>query len=227
MHVPDGFFEGHAAAVSGGIAAGAIVLSGVLARRGGIESRVPFTGLVATTIFAAQMMNFPVGQGVSGHLIGGALAAALLGPARGILASTVVVVTQALLFADGGVTAMGVNVLLLAIVPVLVSWAVIAGLTALLPSRRWALPVAGGIAGAVSVPAAALVFSLLFAWGGSADVPVGALTAQMLGWHSLIGLGEAVATGALVAAVVLVRPDLVAGLRGERPPAHPTAAVPA
>lgn len=217
MHVPDGFLD-----LPTSIATGAVAVIGIsiALRRAPAEfvddRRAPMIGIVATVVFAAQMVNFPVGIGTSGHLMGGALAAVLVGPATAVLCLSVVLIVQAFLFADGGITALGTNITLLAIVTVLVGWFVFRGVIAMLPARRWAI-VAGASAGAlVSVPAASVVFAALFAIGGQAPVPIGGLLAAMVGWHTLIGVGEAIITGLVVSAVLATRPDLVYGTRYAR-----------
>ena len=120
MHIPDGFINPPVA-----IAAGAIAVVGVAvcvrgARRQLDERSAPLAGLTAAFIFAVQMLNFPVAAGTSGHLLGGALAAILIGPYAGALAVTTVLVVQALLFADGGLTALGLNIINMAFVTTVV-----------------------------------------------------------------------------------------------------------
>ena len=170
-------------------------------------------GLVAAFVFATQMLNFPVGAGTSGHLLGGALAAILVGPATGLLCMSVVFLVQALLFADGGITALGTNIDLMGLVTVLVGYGVFRLLQALLPKRLALVAPAAAVSALVSVPAAALGFVGLYAVGGQADIPLGALTTAMVGWHVLIGVGEAAITGLAVASIVAVRPDLVYGAK--------------
>ena len=125
----------------------------------------------------------------------------------------VVLLVQSLLFADGGVTALGTNITLMGIVGVGVGWLVFSLVQRLLPKRVGLVPVTAAVAALVTVPTAALAFVGLYAVGGQAPVPLGALTATMLGWHAVIGIGEAVITGLVVASVVAVRPDLVHGAR--------------
>jgi cobalt/nickel transport system permease protein len=170
-------------------------------------------GLVATFVFAAQMINFPVGAGTSGHLMGGALAAVLVGPWTAVLCLSVVLMVQALLMADGGITALGTNISLIGIVTVAVGWVVFVVLRRVLPQRLGLVAPAAAVGALVSVPVAALVFTGLFAIGGNAPVDLGALVVTMLGWHTVIGIGEAVVTGLVVASVVAARPDLVHGAR--------------
>jgi len=214
VHVPDGFLDAPTS-VATGVAAAAVVgvaLRG--ARRELDDKTAPLTGLVAAFVFAVQMLNFPVGAGTSGHLLGGALAAVLVGPWTAILCMTVVLAVQALFFADGGVTALGTNVTLMGIVTVVVGWVVYRQLLRLLPNRPSSVAVAAFVAALLSVPASALAFVGLYAVGGTAPVPLSALAAAMLGWHVLIGLGEAAITAVTVGSVMAVRPDLVYGARG-------------
>ncbi len=217
MHVPDGFLDA-ATSVGTGAAATAGVAVALRKARAELDERAaPLAGLTAAFVFAAQMINFPVGVGTSGHLMGGALAAVLVGPWTAVLVMSVVLLIQALLFADGGLTALGTNITLIGIVTVAVGWLVARALLAVLP-RRPASVVPAATAGALlSVPAAAAVFVLLYTVGGAASLPLGTLTATMVGWHTLIGVGEALITGLTVSAVVAVRPDLVFAARSLRP----------
>ena len=213
MHVPDGFLDAPTSAVTGVVAVAAVGVALVKARNELDDKTAPMAGLVAAFIFAVQMLNFPVGVGTSGHLMGGALAAVLVGPWTGLLCVSVVLLVQSLLFADGGITALGTNIVLMAVTTVLVGWLVFKLLQVLLPKRMSLVPVEAGIAAFVSVPAAALVFVLLYAVGGTADIPLDTLMTAMFGVHTLIGIGEGVITGLAVGAIVAVRPDLVRGAR--------------
>src|SRR5919107_5990597 len=113
MHVPDGFLDAPTSIATGAVAVAAVGVALRGARRELDDRTAPLAGLVAAFVFAAQMVNFPVGAGTSGHLLGGALAVALVGPWTAVLAISVVLLVQALLFADGGTTALGTNVVLL------------------------------------------------------------------------------------------------------------------
>ncbi|MGW0410802.1 energy-coupling factor ABC transporter permease [Streptomyces collinus] len=216
MHVPDGFIDAPTSAVTGVVAAGALAVSLRGARRELDERTAPLAGLVAAFIFAVQMLNFPVAAGTSGHLLGGALAAILVGPCTGVLCVSVVLLMQGVLFADGGLTALGVNITDMALVTTMVSYAVFRALLAVLPRRRRSVTVASFVAALVSVPAAAVAFTLMYAVGGTTDVAIGKVATAMIGVHVLIGVGEAVITALTVSAVVAVRPDLVHGARGLR-----------
>ncbi|MFE7464546.1 energy-coupling factor ABC transporter permease [Streptomyces sp. NPDC057499] len=214
MHVPDGFIGAPVSAVTGVVAAGAVAVSLRGARRELDERTAPLAGLVAAFIFAVQMLNFPVAAGTSGHLLGGALAAILVGPYTGVLCVTVVLLMQGILFADGGLTALGVNVLDMGVVTVVVAYALFRGLLKVLPRTRRSVTVASFVSALVSVPAAAVAFTLVYWAGGTTDIPIGKVFTAMVGVHVLIGIGEALITALTVGAVIAVRPDLVHGARG-------------
>ncbi|MBO7937838.1 energy-coupling factor ABC transporter permease [Streptomyces sp. S9] len=217
MHVPDGFINAPTSAVAGVVAAGAIAVSLRGARRELDDRTAPLAGLVAAFIFAVQMLNFPVAAGTSGHLLGGALAAILVGPFTGVLCVSVVLLMQGILFADGGLTALGVNITVMAGVTTVVAYAVFRGLLKVLPRSRRSVTAASFTAALLSVPAAALAFTLIYWIGGTTDIPIGKVATAMVGVHVLIGIGEAVITALTVGAVIAVRPDLVHGARGLTP----------
>ncbi|MEU8870255.1 energy-coupling factor ABC transporter permease [Streptomyces javensis] len=214
MHVPDGFIDAPVSVATGVVAAGAVAVSLRGARRELDERTAPLAGLVAAFIFAVQMLNFPVAAGTSGHLLGGALAAILVGPYTGVLCVSVVLLMQGVLFADGGLTALGVNITDMALVTTVVAYALFRAIVKLAPHRRRTVTVASFVAALISVPAAAVAFTAIYALGGTADVAIGKVFAAMVGVHVLIGIGEAAITALTVGAVVAVRPDLVYGARG-------------
>ncbi|WP_171166743.1 energy-coupling factor ABC transporter permease [Streptomyces sp. I05A-00742] len=218
MHVPDGFIDLQTSLAAGAAATAAVVVALRGARRELNEGAAPLAGLVAAFIFAVQMLNFPVAAGTSGHLLGGALAAVLVGPYTGMLCVTVVLLTQSFLFADGGLTALGVNVTDMAVTTTLVGYGLFRALLAILPRGPRSVTVAAFAGALVSVPAAACAFTVLYALGGTTDVAVGTVFAAMTGVHVLIGVGEAVITALTVGAVLAVRPDLVHGARGTARP---------
>lgn len=213
MHVPDGFLDVQTSLATAAVAAVAVALALRGSRRELDDRAAPLAGLVATFVFAAQMVTFPVAAGTSGHLLGGALAAVLVGARTATLCLTVVLLVQTLLFADGGLTALGTNVTLLGVVAVWTGYAVFHLALAALPRRVGSVPLAAGIGAFVSVPAAALALTGLFALGGTAPVDVATLGAAMAAVHALIGIGEAVLTALVVSSVVALRPDLVHGAR--------------
>lgn len=214
MHVPDGFINAPVSVATGVIAVAAIAISVRGARRELNERTAPLAGVVAAFIFAAQMINFPVANGTSGHLLGGALAAVLVGPYTGVLCVSIVLLMQGLVYADGGLTALGTNITDMAIVTVLVGFAVTKLVLRFLPKKPQSVVPAAFVGALISVPAAAAVFTLIFAIGGEVDMSIGVVFTAMVGVHVLIGIGEAIITGLTVAAIVAVRPDLVYAARG-------------
>ncbi|MFN8126420.1 MAG: energy-coupling factor ABC transporter permease [Candidatus Nanopelagicales bacterium] len=176
----------------------------------------PLAGLVAVFIFAAQMINFPVGAGTSGHLIGAALAAILVGPYAAVLALTVVLIVQALLFADGGLTALGLNIVNMAIIAPVVAWVIFRLVVRTFGDGRGSIGAGAWFAGWLSVLGAVGGFLVEFALGGTTAIDLGAVVAAMLSVHVLIGAVEGVITALIVLAVAATRPDLVAGLEGLR-----------
>jgi cobalt/nickel transport system permease protein len=213
MHVPDGFLDAPTSLATGAVAAVGVAVALRGARKELDDRTAPMAGLVATFVFAGQMMNFPVAAGTSGHLLGGALAAVLVGPWTAVLCVSVVLLVQALFMADGGITAIGTNITLMALVGVGVGWLVFVLARKVLPNRLASVGPAAAIAGFVSVPVAAVAFSLLFAVGGTAPLDLGTVLTAMVSWHLVIGVGEALITGLVVASVTAVRPDLVYGAR--------------
>jgi len=211
VHVPDGFIDAQTSFAAGVVAAGGI---GVSLRRVGqatLESRAAMTGLVAAFVFAAQMLNFPVVSGTSGHLIGGVLAAVLVGPWLATLAMSTVLGVQALVFADGGISALGINIVNMALVPCLGGYALFVLLRAVLPRSRTGVLAATAVTAWASVVAASIAFTLEYAIGGTGSVPIGQVFGAMVGVHGIIGVGEAVITTLTVGAVLATRPDLVVG----------------
>ena len=207
MHIPDGFLSPEVAAVCAVPAIGAVGYGLRRASRDLDERRVPLLGVTAAFVFAAQMLNFPVAGGTSGHFLGAALAAVLLGPWLAAVVLSVVLVVQSFVFADGGVTALGANVLNMGVVGALVVGGLMVAAQRVLPKgRRSTLAVAGAGAWlAVVAGSVACAFELAI----SGTVPLGTVLPAMLGVHVLIGAGEAVITVAAVSAVLSTRPDVV------------------
>jgi len=214
MHAPDGFLTAGTAVATGVVSAGGIGLALRRTREALADRAVPLAGLTGAFVFAGQMVNFPIAAGTTGHLLGGALAAVLVGPWLGALVVAVVVVVQALLFADGGLTALGYNVLNMALVPAFGGWAILRLVRRIAPATRRGIAVAAGLAGLGSVVLASMAFSLEWLFGASAPVPFDRVLAAMVGVHTLIGIGEGIITGLVVSAVLASRPDLVVGADG-------------
>ncbi len=214
MHIPDGFINGATSAGFGVAAAGGVTAAVKRSARVLDERQVPLAGLTAAFVFAAQMFNFPVMPGMSGHLLGGVLAGVLVGPWAGMAVVAVVLVVQALFFADGGLSAIGLNVFNVAILGAGVGYVLYRGVLSALPKRPGSVVVATGVAAGLSVPLAAAGFVAQFSLGGAAEVSLSAVLVAMLGTHALIGIGEGVLSAMVVGAVMATRPDLVHGARG-------------
>ena len=217
MHVPDGFINAPVSLAAGVVAVGGLAVCLRGARRELDDRTAPMAGLVAAFIFAVQMLNFPVASGTSGHLLGGALAAVLVGPYTGALCVAVVLLVQGVFFADGGITALGLNIINMSLVTVVTGYLVFRGLTQILPYSNRSVVGSAFVAAFVSVPVASLSFVLFYAVGGTTDVSLGAVMTAMVAVHVLIGIGEAFITALTVGSIVAVRPDLVHGLRRRAP----------
>ena len=216
MHIPDGFIDIPTSAAFAAVAAVGVAASLKGAAKSLDEKTAPLAGLTATFIFAVQMINFPVAAGTSGHLFGSVLAAVLVGPYVATLALSVVLLLQALLFADGGLTAAGLNVFNLSLVGVWVGYGAFLLVKKILPKNKPSITTAATIAGFISVPAAVMGFVLQYAIGANSTFSVTAVFAGMMSAHVLIGIGEAVITAFSVTAVMASRPDLVYGYRGTK-----------
>ena len=217
MHVPDGFIDAPVSLAAGVVAAAGIAHCIKKGSQSLDDKQVPMAGMVAAFIFAVQMLNFPVVSGTSGHLLGGCLAAILVGPYLGALAVSVVLLVQALLFADGGLSALGGNIILMAIVPAFVGYALFRIARQVLPKQSSGVIVASGVAAFASVVVASAVFGVFYLLGGEGSASAGTVMAAMVGVHTLIGIGEGIITALTVGAVLAVRPDLVYGARDLRP----------
>jgi cobalt/nickel transport system permease protein len=210
MHIPDGFLTPEVAAACAVPAIGAVGYGLRRASRELDERRVPLLGVTAAFVFAAQMLNFPVAGGTSGHFLGAALAAILLGPWLASVVLAVVLVVQSFVFADGGVTALGANVLNMGVIGALVVGGLMVGAQRVLPPRRGAFLAVAGAGAWLAVMAGATATALELAISGT--VPLGTVLPAMLGVHAVIGVGEAVITVAAVSAVMSTRPDVVRAL---------------
>jgi cobalt/nickel transport system permease protein len=208
MHIPDGFLSAEVAAGTAVASAAAVAYGLRRARMTLDERRVPLLGVTAAFVFAAQMLNFPVAGGTSGHFLGAALAAVLLGPWLACVVLAVVLATQSFVFADGGISALGANVFNMAVLGALVVGLLMAGARSLLGGSRLAFLAVTGAGAWLAVMAGAAGTALSLAASGT--IPAGVVVPTMLGVHALIAVGEAVITVAALTAILSSRPDLVA-----------------
>lgn len=218
MHMSDGLVNAPTAALFGAIAVIGLALTVGRARAHLDDRTAPMAGLVTAFVFAVQMINFPILPGASGHLLGGALVAILVGPWVGSICIAIVLVVQALLFADGGLTALGTNITNMAFLSVFVGFGVALALRSVARRGRGGLVFTSFVAALLGTVAAALGFVAQYAIGGAGGASIDTVFALMLGLHLLIGIGEGIITAATVGAVAAIRPDLVYLLRGAAAP---------
>jgi len=202
MQAPDGFLHPTVAVATALISALIITIALRVTSDELGDRQIPLAGMTAAFIFAAQMVNFPVASGTSGHLLGGALAAILLGPWIATIIVSVVIFVQALFFADGGVSALGYNTLNMAIITVFGGWAAFRLLGWAFRSNASGVIAASALAAAISVMLSSAMFSLEWLFGATAPVPFDTVFGAMLGVHTLIGIGEGALTAVVVATVM-------------------------
>jgi cobalt/nickel transport system permease protein len=205
MHIPDGFLDVKTAVATGLFSATGLGAALRHAGRHLKSKKIPLIGLTAAFIFVAQMLNFPVASGTSGHLLGATFAAVLLGPSAAIIVMSSVLIVQSFIFADGGILALGANVFNMAIVAPLVGYAAYRALRLFLHGEQGQL-VSVGFAAWLSTVIAAVFCAGELAWSGIVDWK--AAFPAMAGVHMLTGLGEAAITMLVVAAISRTRPDL-------------------
>jgi cobalt/nickel transport system permease protein len=206
MHIPDGFLDAKTAAVAGGLSAAGLAVAVRQVNRTLPRNKIPLMGLSAAFVFAAQMLNFPVAGGTSGHLLGGVLAGVLLGPGAAAIVLACVLTVQALLFNDGGLLALGANIFNMSLVGAVGGWAIYRVLAGWLPGLRGRVT-AIFFAAWCSTFLAALVCAGELTFSGT--LPAGVVFPAMAGVHALIGIGEGLITALVVLAIARVRPDLV------------------
>ncbi len=209
MHVPDGFINAQVSIGSGIVSFATLWAYVKNAKNLVADKLIALTGMMSALIFVLQMINFPIAAGTSGHLLGGALAVIVLGPHLGIICISIVVVIQSLLFADGGLSALGINVFNMAIVTSLVGWLVITSWKKLFGEANVSIISGSIVAGLLSVIFSSIAFVFEYALGGTVAVPLSSVLLAMLSTHLLIGLGEGVITALIVSLLLRVRSDLV------------------
>ena len=212
MHIPDGFLSPNVWGTAWLLSAGCLSVCVKKTKEALKDKMVPLMGVMSAFIFAAQMLNFPVIGGTSGHLLGGVLAAALLGPWAGAIVITCVLAVQCLIFQDGGLTALGANILNMAIVGTVGGYFI----------YRLIAKISGGTKGIITGVAVAAWLSVIMASGAcaielflSGTSPLQITLPAMAGIHALIGIGEAVISCLVIIFVLKARPDLVYNYRKE------------
>lgn len=206
MHIPDGFLDVKTAVATAVISGGAIAYSVRQTKEVLNERQVPMMGVMSAFIFAAQMVNFPIAGGTSGHLIGATLAAVTFGPWAAMLILTSVLLIQGFVFQDGGISALGANILVMAVVASLVGYGVYTILAGSGAGRTRVL-LSTFLAGWSSTFTASLVCTGLLSVSGT--VPFNIALPAMAGWHALIGIGEGLITACVIAYLTWVKPSMV------------------
>ena len=207
MHIPDGFLNAATMATTYVISTGGVANAVRVANKKLGDKHIPMMGILAAFIFAAQMLNFPVAGGTSGHIIGAALAAILLGPWAAVLIMSVVLIAQSLIFQDGGLLALGANIFNMGIIAGLGAYLLYRLLGSLLGDSRRARLTAGFVAAWGSVFLAAIACALELAVSGTS--PLAVVLPAMAGVHAFIGIGEGLVTTAVLSLVLATRPDLL------------------
>jgi len=210
MHIQDGVLSPAVCAATGALSVGAVSYSVHRLKRSVGDRTIPLTGMMAALVFAGQMVNFPIGAPVSGHLLGGVLAATVVGPWAGCVAMTLVLFVQWALFSDGGLFSLGANVLHMAVIGSWGGHAVRLFVQRFIGVSGKGVVIGSVIAGWTSVMAAAALFCLEFrlSWP-SGEIDFSKVFTLMVSFHSLIGLGEALITGVAIGFVLNQRPDLI------------------
>lgn len=204
LHIPDGFLSLIIALIFWGITIITVGIAISKTNKSLGEKQVPLMGIMAAFIFAAQMLNFPVAGGTSGHFLGGALAAMVLGPWAGILVMTAVIAVQGLLFQDGGLLVMGANIFNMGLLTAMIGFGLYRSVVGRSKGMRLAV---AGMAAWLAVVASALITALQLWLSGTTRLEI--VVPAMLGVHVLIGIGEAIITVAALSFIEQMRPDLL------------------
>ena len=206
MHIPDGFLDAKTLAVTGALSAGGLAVAARQVNRTLPRSKIPLMGLSAAFVFAAQMLNFPVLGGTSGHLLGGVLAAVLIGPSAAAIVIACVLLVQALIFSDGGVLALGANIFNMAFIGAVIGYAIYRSARRFLPDLRGRIT-AVFFAAWLSTVLAAMTCAGELSLSGR--LPPGVVFPAMISVHALIGIGEGLITSLVILAIARTRPDLL------------------
>jgi cobalt/nickel transport system permease protein len=207
MHIPDGFITVPVAVTTGVIAAGAIAYGVKATNKKMGDKQVPMMGVLAAFIFAAQMLNFPVAGGTSGHFVGAVLAAILLGPWAALLIMSSVIVVQCLVFQDGGLLALGANIFNMGVVSIFSSYYIYKGICILTRGNKTARLAGAGIAAWFSVVIAATACAIELALSDTS--PWAIAVPAMAGIHAIIGIGEGLISVAVLSLIMATRSDLL------------------
>lgn len=206
MHIPDGLLDAKTLAITGALAASGLAVAARQVNRTLPRNKIPLMGLSAAFVFAAQMVNFPVLGGTSGHLLGGVLVAVLIGPGAAAIVITCVLLVQALIFSDGGLLALGANIFNMSFIGAMVGYAIYRSTRKFLPGVRGQIT-AIFFAAWLSTVLAAMTCAGELALSGR--LPPGVVFPAMISIHALVGIGEGLITSLVILAIERTRPDLL------------------
>lgn len=208
LHIPDGFLNLPVIAITWVLTIVLIAIALKQVQAEYQERTVPLMGVAAAFIFAAQMINFPIPGGTSGHLLGGTLAGVLLGPWAGTLVVSVVFIVQAVMFQDGGLAVLGANIVNMGLIGTFLGYYLYRTIRYTLGRDSWrGMLVGTAVAAWMSVFVAAVLTAFQLAWSGT--VPLGVAVSAMAFWHFIIGIGEAIITVVAVSFIWRTRPDML------------------
>ncbi|MEM1659401.1 MAG: energy-coupling factor ABC transporter permease [Candidatus Jordarchaeales archaeon] len=218
MHIPDGFLDLGVTMVCAAISAAFIVIGVIQAKRYMDERHVPLMAVLTAGVFAAQLLNFPIIGGTSGHLVGGTLLAVFLGPLGALLSMTVILAVQALFFGDGGITALGANILNMGVIGGIIGYYVYILVRRLVGKGGWGVRIGAAVGSYISVVLGAIACGVELGVSSLFPFPTWITVPVMTGWHMVIGIGEALITLVVIEYVLRARPDMLAlpkvGFRG-------------
>ncbi|MEM1884831.1 MAG: energy-coupling factor ABC transporter permease, partial [Candidatus Jordarchaeales archaeon] len=200
------------------ISAAFIVIGVIQAKRYMDERHVPLMAVLTAGVFAAQLLNFPIIGGTSGHLVGGTLLAVFLGPLGALLSMTVILAVQALFFGDGGITALGANILNMGVIGGIIGYYVYILVRRLVGKGGWGVRIGAAVGSYISVVLGAIACGVELGVSSLFPFPTWITVPVMTGWHMVIGIGEALITLVVIEYVLRARPDMLAlpkvGFRG-------------
>jgi len=216
MHIPDGMLSMPVAAATWATSAAFVGIALRKSAKELDERQVPLLGVSTAFVYAGQMLNFPIAAGTSGHFLGATLVGVILGPWSGLLVMTLVLSIQCLVHQDGGLSALGANIFNMGIIGCFLGYGVFTGLRRILPEGKKSLALSGTVAAWIAVVTASIACAVEISVYGNVPYSPKAVIAAMAGVHSLIGIGEAMITAAVLGLVLSVRPDLLRFTRRKR-----------
>ncbi len=209
MHIPDGYLDPTLCVVFAIISAVFVILGLFQAKKYLGTKAIPLFAVLTAGVFAFQMLNFPIVGGTSGHLVGATLVSVFLGPFGALLSMSIILLIQAFVFADGGVTALGANIFNMGLIGGFVGYYVYLGIRKIVKKGNWGIRIGAAVGSYLAIVLAALACGLQIGWSYTFPYGVQYTVPAMVGWHLIIGVGEAIITVIVIEYVIRVRPDLL------------------